>query len=122
VATPKRLRDRALLAVLAHTGVPGAELTRLRVKDYKQSGGHCLLEVRGKAGNERSIRLRPEAVERLGGSLDTAGMRGDARGAEGEAAQVGLGVEPVGGVIAAALAANLVPKNSIAYAPARGIQ
>ena len=63
--TPAGLRDRALLAVLAYTGVRVGELCRLRVQDYQQSSGHRVLQVSGKGGKERRVPLHPEAVERL---------------------------------------------------------
>jgi integrase/recombinase XerD len=69
------LRDRALLAVLAFTGRVG-ELGRLRIEDYKCSGGHKVLELRGKGGKKRRVPLHPEAFERLDAWLDAAGLRG----------------------------------------------
>ena len=63
--TPEGIRDRALLAVFAFTGCRVGELTRLRFSDNKTSGGHRVLEVRGKGGKERRIPLNPEAFERL---------------------------------------------------------
>ncbi|MBY0457638.1 MAG: tyrosine-type recombinase/integrase [Gemmataceae bacterium] len=63
--TPEGLRDRAILAVLAFTGCRVGEVSRLRVGDSKRSGGHQVLEVRGKGGKERRMPLHPEAVERL---------------------------------------------------------
>ncbi len=39
-ATAAGIRDRALFAVLAYTGCRVGELTRLRVCDYKLTGGH----------------------------------------------------------------------------------
>jgi integrase/recombinase XerD len=75
---PEGLRDRALLAVLAYSGIRVGELCRLRVGDYKSSSGHRLLEVRGKGGKERRVPLHPEAVERLEEWLDVANLRGDA--------------------------------------------
>lgn len=63
--TPEGIRDRALLAVLAFTGCRVGELCRLRVQDYKESGGHKILEVRGKGGKERRVPLHPEAFERI---------------------------------------------------------
>lgn len=65
-ATPKGIRDRAILAVLAFTGCRVGEIGRLRIGDLKQSGGHHVLEVRGKGGKERRMPLHPEAVERIG--------------------------------------------------------
>lgn len=65
IATPAGIRDQALLAVLAYTGCRVGELTRLRVMDYKETGGHKILEIRGKGGKERRTPLHPEAVERL---------------------------------------------------------
>lgn len=78
--TPEGARDRALLAVLAFTGCRVGEVCRLRVEDYKSSGGHKVLEVRGKGGKERRMPLHPEAFERLDEWLDAAGLK-DARGA-----------------------------------------
>ena len=62
---PEGLRDRAILAVLAFTGCRVGEITRLRITDFKSSGGHRILEVRGKGGKERRVPLHPEAAERL---------------------------------------------------------
>ena len=65
IETPEGIRDRALLAVLAFTGCRVGEVGRMRIGDIKQSGGHHVLEVRGKGGKERRVPLQPEAVERL---------------------------------------------------------
>jgi integrase/recombinase XerD len=73
--TPEGVRDRALLAVLAYTGCRVGEACRLRVQDYKTSGGHKVLEVRGKGGKERRVPLHPEAFERLDAWLDAAALR-----------------------------------------------
>lgn len=62
---PEGVRDRAVLSVLAFTGCRVGEVGRLRVGDYKRSGGHHVLEVRGKGGKERRMPLHPEAVEKL---------------------------------------------------------
>ncbi len=72
---PAGIRDRVLLAVLAYTGCRVGELTRLRVMDYKETGGHKVLEIRGKGGKDRRIPLHPEAVERLEDWLAIAGNR-----------------------------------------------
>lgn len=74
------MRDRALLAVLAFTGCRVGEVCRLRVEDYKSSGGHKVLEVRGKGGKERRVPLHPEAFERLDAWPEAAGL-GESRGA-----------------------------------------
>jgi integrase/recombinase XerD len=63
--TPVGLRDRALFALLAFTGCRVGELVRLRVKDYKQSGSHRVVEIQGKGGKERRVPLHPEAIEAL---------------------------------------------------------
>jgi integrase/recombinase XerD len=63
--TPEGIRDRALLALLAYTGCRVGELCRLRLEDFKISGIHRVLEIRGKGGKERRIAVHPEAVERL---------------------------------------------------------
>lgn len=73
--TPEGVRDRALLAVLAYTGCRVGEACRLRLADYKSSGGHKVLEVRGKGGKERRVPLHPEAFERLDAWLDAAALR-----------------------------------------------
>ncbi len=54
------------------------EITRLRVKDYKSSGGHRVLEVRGKGGKERRVPFHPEAFERIEVWLDEAKIREEA--------------------------------------------
>ncbi len=69
--TPEGVRNRAMFAVLAYTGCRVGELSRLRVCDYKASGGHKVLEVRGKGGKERRVPLHPEAFERLDAWLET---------------------------------------------------
>ncbi|VTS00447.1 phage integrase : Integrase OS=Pseudomonas stutzeri MF28 GN=L686_08630 PE=4 SV=1: Phage_int_SAM_1: Phage_integrase [Gemmata massiliana] len=76
LTTPEGIRDRALLAVLAFTGCRVGELSRLRVADYKTSGGHKVVEVRGKGGKERRIPLHPEAFERLDAWLEAAELVG----------------------------------------------
>lgn len=63
--TPAGVRDHALLAVLAYTGCRVGELCRLRIRDYKTTGVHRILEIRGKGGKERRVPLHLEAVERL---------------------------------------------------------
>lgn len=70
--TPEGIRDRSLLAVLAFTGCRVGEVCRLRVQDYKSSGGHKVLEIRGKGGKERRVPLNPEAFERLDAWLGLA--------------------------------------------------
>lgn len=78
--TPQGIRDRALLAVLAYTGCRVGEVSRLRIKDYQQHGGHRTLNVRGKGGKERRVPLHPEAIERIELWLDAGGIRGDLPG------------------------------------------
>jgi integrase/recombinase XerD len=63
--TPVGVRDHALLAVLAYTGCRVGELSRLRIRDYKTTGAHRILEVQGKGGKERRAPLPVEAIERL---------------------------------------------------------
>jgi integrase/recombinase XerD len=75
--TPIGLRDRAILAVLAYTGCRVGELARLRVGDHQQTGGHRVLNIRGKGGKERRVPLHPEAAERLDAWLDAASIRDD---------------------------------------------
>ena len=76
-STPAGLRDRALFAVLAYTGCRVGELCRLRIMDYKETGGHKILEIRGKGGRERRVPLHAEAVERLEAWIQVLGGRGE---------------------------------------------
>ena len=75
------IRDRALLAVLAYSACRVGESVRLRVGDYKTTGGHKILEIMGKGGKERRVPLHPEAVERVELWLDSSGIRNDLDGA-----------------------------------------
>lgn len=78
--TPVGIRDRAILATLAYSACRVGELSRLRVRDYRESGGHKVLEVFGKGGKERRVPLHAEAFERLEEWLNTAGLRDDSDG------------------------------------------
>jgi integrase/recombinase XerD len=64
-AIPAGIRDRAMLAVLAYSGCRVSELVGLRVRDFKTSGEHRILNITGKGGKERTTPLHLEAVERL---------------------------------------------------------
>ena len=72
--TPVDRRDRAMLAVLAYSGCRVGELVRLRVRDYKTSGEHRILNITGKGGKERTTPLHLEAVERLAAWLAVPGI------------------------------------------------
>jgi integrase/recombinase XerD len=72
--TPAGVRDRALLSVLAYTGCRVGELTRLKVRSYRMSGGHRVLAILGKGGKERQVPLHPEAFERLDAWIQLAGI------------------------------------------------
>ena len=50
------------------------------MRDFKESGGHKVLELFGKGGKERCVPLHPEAVERILAWLDKAGLRDDSHG------------------------------------------
>jgi integrase/recombinase XerD len=65
LALPIGVRDRALFAVLAYTGCRVGELARLKVKSYKTTGVHRVLEIHGKGGKERLVPLHAEAAERI---------------------------------------------------------
>lgn len=78
--SPVGVRDQAIFAVLAYCGIRVGELARLRVKDYKQTGGHRVLEVRGKGGKERRVPLHPEAFEKIELWLEKAQIRLEADG------------------------------------------
>ncbi len=74
---PVGVRDRAILAVLAYSACRVGELVRLRVCDYRDTGGHKVLEVFGKGGKERRVALHAEAVERLEAWLAISTNRDD---------------------------------------------
>jgi integrase/recombinase XerD len=77
IIIPVGVRDRALLAVLAYSGCRVGELVRLKVRDYKTSGEHRILNITGKGGKERTTPLHLEAVERLAEWLELPGIRDD---------------------------------------------
>ena len=79
-STPVGVRDRAILGLLAYSACRVGEITRLRVGDYKTTGGHRVLEVFGKGGKERRVPLHPEAMERIEAWLDQARIREDVEG------------------------------------------
>ena len=78
--TPAGVRDRAILGILAYSACRVGELARLRVRDYREHGGHKVLDVFGKGGKERRVPLHPEAFERLDVWLGEASIRDDATG------------------------------------------
>jgi integrase/recombinase XerD len=77
---PVGIRDRAILSVLAYSACRVGELVRLRIGDYRETGGHKVLEVFGKGGKERRVPIHAEAVERLEDWLSISAIRGDANG------------------------------------------
>lgn len=79
-STPVGARDRAILALLAYSACRVGEVARLRIADYKTTGGHRILEVYGKGGKERRVALHPEATERLEEWINVAGIQDDADG------------------------------------------
>lgn len=78
--TPIAVRDQAILGVLAYSACRVGELVKLRVSDFKVSGEHRVLAVRGKGGKERTVPLHMEAVERLSAWLLVAGIDEDRTG------------------------------------------
>ena len=74
IAIPAGIRDRAMLAVLAYSGCRVSELVGLRVRDFKTSGEHRILNITGKGGKERTTPLHLEAVERLAAWLAVPGI------------------------------------------------
>lgn len=78
--TPAGVRDRAILAVLAYSACRVGELSRLRVRDYRDNSGHKVLEVLGKGGKERRVPLHPEAFERLDRWIEVAALRQEGPG------------------------------------------
>lgn len=73
--SPRGIRDRALLGVLAFTGCRVGELTRLRVGSYRATGGHRVLMILGKGNKERTVPLHPEAFERVESWLNAAALK-----------------------------------------------
>jgi integrase len=63
-----------MLAVLAYSGCRVGELVRLKIRDYKTSGEHRILNITGKGGKERTTPLHLEAVERMSDWLALPGM------------------------------------------------
>ncbi|MDB5392408.1 MAG: integrase [Planctomycetaceae bacterium] len=80
LSTPAGFRDRAILTVLAYSACRVGELSRLRVRDYREHSGHKILEVQGKGGKERRIPLHAEAFECIEYWLDSASLRDDPTG------------------------------------------
>lgn len=80
LSTPAGIRDRAILMVLAYSACRVGEISRLKVKDYREHSGHKILEVQGKGGKERRIPLHAEAFECIEQWLDAAGIRNDLAG------------------------------------------
>lgn len=80
LTTPAGIRDRAILTVLAYSACRVGELSRLKVKDYREHAGHKILEVQGKGGKERRIPLHAEAFECIETWLDAAELRDDITG------------------------------------------
>ncbi len=78
--TPAGIRDRAILTVLAYSACRVGELSRLRVRDYREHSGHKILEVQGKGGKERRIPLHAEAFECIEQWLDAASLHEDLTG------------------------------------------
>jgi integrase/recombinase XerD len=69
-ATPRGLRDRALLAVLASSGVRISELCGLQVGNVYQRDGGYFVSVLGKGqAVEREAPLSPEAYQAIGAWL-----------------------------------------------------
>jgi integrase/recombinase XerD len=80
LSTPAGIRDRAILTVLAYSACRVGELSRLKVKDYREHSGHKILEVQGKGGKERRIPLHAEAFECIEQWLDAVSLRDDPTG------------------------------------------
>ena len=80
IVIPVGIRDRAMLAVLAYSGCRVGELVRLRVRDFKTSGEHRILNITGKGGKERTTPLHLEAVERLTEWLAVPGIAANPAG------------------------------------------
>ncbi|MDB5390678.1 MAG: integrase [Planctomycetaceae bacterium] len=80
LSTPAGIRDRAILSVLAYSACRVGELSRLRVRDYRECSGHKILEVQGKDGKERRIPSHADALGCIEEWLDATGFREDAAG------------------------------------------
>ena len=59
-----KLRISAMLAVLGYSACRVGELVKLRVRDFRTSGEHRVLNVTGKGNKERTTPLHMEAVEK----------------------------------------------------------
>ena len=73
VATPRGLRDRALIELLYATGLRVSELLSLRVHDINLEAGH--LTCTGKGGKQRLVPIGDEAARWVGRYLREARSR-----------------------------------------------
>jgi hypothetical protein len=66
-----------MIAVLAYSGCRVGELVKLRVRDYRTTGEHRVLNITGKGNKERTTPLHLEAVEKLAAWLSVPGIGDD---------------------------------------------
>jgi integrase/recombinase XerD len=74
---PVGIRDQAMLAVLAYSACRVGELVKLRVRDFRTSGEHRILNITGKGNKERTTPLHMEGVEKLAAWLALPGIGSD---------------------------------------------
>jgi site-specific recombinase XerD len=63
--TIKGLRDRAILSVLAFTGIRRAEIASLSIEDIIYEEGYCYLRIRGKGSKVRRVPLTDQTLDHL---------------------------------------------------------
>lgn len=70
------VRDRAMFAVLATTGVRAAELCSTTDRSLvRESGGEAVLVVIGKGNQQRNVPVPPETIEAVDAYLEERGQR-----------------------------------------------
>jgi integrase len=109
-----------MLAVLAYSGCRVGELVGLRVRDFKTTGEHRILNITGKGGKERTTPLHLKAVERLAEWLAVPGINDDPAGPLFPAARSARGMGR-DGFAAKAMTARAVEKLIGRYVAALGL-
>ncbi len=79
-ATLLGLRDRAILSVGLQVGPRRSEITALLVKDFHTNAGYKSLHFIRKGGEDLSLAINPQTVQRIEDYLTAAGHGGDLDG------------------------------------------
>jgi integrase/recombinase XerD len=74
-----RLRDRAILGVLAYTGARVGAVAQLRLMDYRNLGEQRTLRFREKGGKDREIPVRHDLEAWLREYIEAAGIEEESR-------------------------------------------